>query len=83
MLEQLRAGLAGRYEVSREIGSGGMAIVFLARDLKHQRTVAIKVLRAELGGAVAAAASCARSRSPQNFRIRTSCGCTTREKRTA
>ena len=55
MLEQLRAGLAGRYEVAREIGRGGMAIVFLARDLKHQRPVAIKVLRAELGGAVAAA----------------------------
>ena len=54
MLEQLRAALAGRYEVEREIGSGGMALVFLARDLKHGRLVAIKVLRPELSGAVGA-----------------------------
>ena len=53
MLDELRAGLAGRYEVEREIGSGGMAVVFLARDLKHGRPVAIKVLRPELGGVVA------------------------------
>ncbi|MEO5568437.1 MAG: protein kinase [Gemmatimonadaceae bacterium] len=54
MLEQLRAGLAGRYEVEREIGSGGMALVFLARDVKHHRPVALKVLRPEVGGAVGA-----------------------------
>jgi len=53
MLEQLRSSLAGHYEVEREIGSGGMARIFLARDLKHRRPVAIKVLRPELAGAVA------------------------------
>ena len=35
-LEQLRGALADRYEVVREIGSGGMATVYLARDLKHE-----------------------------------------------
>jgi eukaryotic-like serine/threonine-protein kinase len=54
MIEQLRAALADRYAVEREIGSGGMAHVFLARDLKHQRQVAIKVLRPDLGSAVGA-----------------------------
>ena len=40
--------LSGRYRVERELGRGGMAIVYLARDLRHDRHVAIKVLRAEL-----------------------------------
>jgi len=40
--------LAGRYRVDRELGRGGMAIVYLAYDLRHGRQVAIKVLRAEL-----------------------------------
>jgi eukaryotic-like serine/threonine-protein kinase len=40
--------LAGRYRVKSELGRGGMAIVYLARDLRHDRDVAIKVLRAEL-----------------------------------
>ena len=53
MLEQLRSSLASQYEVEREIGSGGMARIFLARDLKHRRPVAIKVLRPELASAVA------------------------------
>ena len=44
----LQAALAGRYELQRELGRGGMAIVHLARDLKHDRPVAIKVLRWEL-----------------------------------
>ena len=46
--ERLNAALAGRYAVERELGSGGMATVFLADDLKHHRPVAIKVLRPEL-----------------------------------
>src|SRR5262245_21597143 len=40
--------LADRYRIEREIGSGGMATVYLARDLKHDRDVAVKVLRPEL-----------------------------------
>jgi tRNA A-37 threonylcarbamoyl transferase component Bud32 len=49
MLERLAKALAGRYRVEREIGRGGMATVFLAEDLKHERKVAIKVLHPELG----------------------------------
>jgi serine/threonine-protein kinase len=41
----LRAALAGRYDLQEEIGQGGMAIVFRARDLRHDRAVAIKVVR--------------------------------------
>jgi eukaryotic-like serine/threonine-protein kinase len=46
---QLSAALAGRYTVDREIGRGGMATVYLARDVRHQRKVALKVLSPELG----------------------------------
>jgi tRNA A-37 threonylcarbamoyl transferase component Bud32/tetratricopeptide (TPR) repeat protein len=44
----LAAALEGRYVIEREIGSGGTAVVFRARDIRHQRLVAIKVLRPEL-----------------------------------
>jgi eukaryotic-like serine/threonine-protein kinase len=47
-LDRLKAALADRYALEREIGAGGMATVYLARDLKHSRQVAIKVLRPEL-----------------------------------
>jgi serine/threonine-protein kinase len=49
---QLEAGLGDRYHIERELGQGGMAIVLLALDRKHQRHVAIKVLRPELSAAV-------------------------------
>jgi serine/threonine-protein kinase len=45
---RLRTALADRYTIDREIGSGGMATVYLAEDLKHHRQVAIKVLRPDL-----------------------------------
>ena len=51
-LDQLKAALAGRYEIEKEIGQGGMANVYLARDLKHDREVAVKVLRPELATAL-------------------------------
>src|SRR5438876_8763650 len=49
VVSQLNTALSGRYEVEREIGAGGMATVYLARDLKHDRRVALKVLNPELG----------------------------------
>jgi len=48
--ERLREALAGRYAVEREIGRGGMAVVYLASDLRHQRPVALKVLLPEFAG---------------------------------
>ncbi len=47
-LERLKSALADRYEVQREIGRGGMATVYLARDLRHERPVALKVLHPQL-----------------------------------
>jgi serine/threonine-protein kinase len=47
-LARLTAALADRYEIGRELGVGGMATVYLARDLKHDRHVALKVLKPEL-----------------------------------
>jgi serine/threonine-protein kinase len=44
--------LAGRYEIVKELGRGGMATVYLARDVKHDRDVAIKVLHQDLGAAI-------------------------------
>src|SRR4051794_5725887 len=53
-LVQLNTALAGRYVVEGEIGRGGMATVFLARDLRHQRQVALKLLDPELGAMLGA-----------------------------
>ena len=49
---RLTTALADRYRVERELGAGGMATVFLAHDLKHDRDVAIKVLHPDLGAAL-------------------------------
>ena len=48
LVQRLDRGLEGRYSVERELGQGGMAIVYLAHDLRHDRKVALKVLRPEL-----------------------------------
>jgi len=53
-LESLTASLADRYRIERELGAGGMATVYLAEDLKHERKVAIKVLRPELSAVIGA-----------------------------
>jgi tRNA A-37 threonylcarbamoyl transferase component Bud32 len=47
-LDRLKAALVDRYTIEHELGRGGMATVYLARDLKHKRKVAIKVLHPEL-----------------------------------
>jgi len=51
---RLAAALAGRYRLERELGQGGMATVYLAEDLKHDRKVAIKVLKPELAAVLGA-----------------------------
>ena len=52
--ERLAIALADRYRIERELGAGGMATVYLAQDLKHDRKVAIKVLRPELAAVIGA-----------------------------
>ncbi|UCC83805.1 MAG: serine/threonine-protein kinase, partial [Gemmatimonadota bacterium] len=52
VLDRLKTALADRYRIERELGSGGMATVYLAEDLKHERKVALKVLRPELGASL-------------------------------
>ena len=51
-VERLTVALADRYTIELELGAGGMATVYLARDLKHERQVAVKVLRPELAAAL-------------------------------
>src|SRR5207245_2590277 len=52
LFASLQAALAERYTIERELGRGGMAIVYLAQDLRHHRPVAIKVLKPEIAGAL-------------------------------
>ena len=52
--EQLQHALGSTYRIERELGQGGMATVYLAEDLKHDRKVAVKVLRPELAAALGA-----------------------------
>ena len=53
-LDQLKAALADRYTLERALGEGGMATVYLARDLRHNRQVALKVLKPELAAVLGA-----------------------------
>ena len=53
-LTRLTAALSDRYRLERELGQGGMATVYLAQDLKHDRKVAVKVLRPELAAVIGA-----------------------------
>jgi serine/threonine-protein kinase len=53
-VQRLSAALSDRYRIERELGSGGMATVYLAQDLKHDRRVAVKVLRPELAAVIGA-----------------------------
>jgi len=54
VLAKLREALAGRYEIERELGRGGMATVYLARDVQHDRPVAVKVLHPDLAASLGA-----------------------------
>jgi serine/threonine-protein kinase len=49
---RLNAALEGRYRIERQLGQGGMATVYLATDVRHQRQVAVKVLRSDLAAAL-------------------------------
>jgi TolB-like protein/tetratricopeptide (TPR) repeat protein len=51
-LDRLRSAISSRYEIERELGHGAMATVYLAKDLKHNREVAVKVLLADVGFAL-------------------------------
>ncbi len=51
-IDRLKAAVADRYAIERELGHGGMATVYLAQDLKLERRVAIKVLRPELAASL-------------------------------
>ena len=54
ILGDVAAALSDRYRIERELGAGGMATVYLAEDLKHDRRVAIKVLKPELAAVLGA-----------------------------
>ncbi len=54
MSDRLTAALADRYTIERELGAGGMATVYLAHDIRHNRKVALKVLKPELAAVVGA-----------------------------
>jgi len=53
-ISRLNAALEGCYAIDRELGEGGMPMVYLADDLKHERKVALKVLKPELAAVVGA-----------------------------
>ena len=66
-IERLREGLADRYRIERELGQGGMATVYLAQDLRHDRRVALKVLRPELAAVIGADRFLAEIRTTANL----------------
>ena len=53
-ITRLNTALEGRYRIERELGEGGMPTVYLADDIKHERKVALKVLKPELAAVVGA-----------------------------
>ena len=61
-ITRLNAALEGRYRIESELGEGGMATVYLADDLKHERKVALKVLKPEL-------ATCPATRASKRTRV--------------
>ena len=59
--DRLAAALSGTYAIQRALGAGGMATVYLTRDLKHERDVAVKVLRPDLAAVVGSPSGAGRS----------------------
>ena len=68
VLQTLRFDLVDRYDVLRELGCGGMATVYLARDLRHDRQVAIKLLYSELAAVLGAERFLAEIRTDKLYR---------------
>ena len=66
-IPRLNAALEGRYRIERELGAGGMATVYLADDVRHQRKVAIKVLKPELAAVIGADRFLAEIRTTANL----------------
>jgi serine/threonine-protein kinase len=80
---RLNAALEGRYRIERELGEGGMATVYLAEDLKHERNVALKILRPELAAVIGAERFLAEIKRTRTSSIPTSSRCSTRVRLTA
>ncbi len=51
-IDRLKTALADKYAIERELGAGGMATVYLAHDVKHDREVAVKLLKPELSAVI-------------------------------
>ncbi|MEJ2678309.1 MAG: protein kinase, partial [Gemmatimonadota bacterium] len=66
-MERLQVAVAERYRIERHVGEGGMATVYLAHDLKHDRPVALKVLRPELAAVIGAERFLAEIRTTANL----------------
>jgi len=66
-VERLTAALADRYRIERELGAGGMATVYLAHDVRHDRSVALKVLKPELAAVIGAERFLAEIRTTANL----------------
>jgi len=65
--ERLATALSDRYRIEQELGAGGMATVYLASDVRHDRKVAIKVLRPELAAVIGADRFLAEIRTTANL----------------
>jgi serine/threonine protein kinase len=74
-LSRLEAALAPGYTIERELGSGGMATVYLAHDVKHDRKVALKVLRPELAAVLGVDRFLREIKTRRSSPIRTFCRC--------